>query len=232
MPLLPKNTCDGGEISDIMTGLMMIFLFIAISFMQMVHGREEPIRDLIVTYQELQDDLYEDLKMTFQDDLDEWGAEIDRTTLSVTFFEPDVLFAQGSDRVREKFEIILESFFPRYLAIISGPKYRNSIEEIRIEGHTSSEWTAEVSAEMTYFLNMALSQGRTRAVLQFCLELIASGNDSAWARQHITANGLSSSQLILSSDGTENVTRSRRVEFRTKTAAETRMVQILEALNP
>lgn len=228
-----KKRFDGDfiSISDLMSGLMMIFLFIAISFMQTIQARADQIRTIAVAYQELQADLYDDLEREFRDDLDDWQAEIDRTTLSVRFFEPEVLFEQGRADVRPRFEAILRDFFPRYLKILAEAKYRDNIEEIRIEGHTSSEWRLDADTETAYFSNMALSQDRTRAVLQLCLGLIGSNVDREWARQFITANGLSSSRLVRTTQGGEDVLRSRRVEFRTKTAAEQRVVQILEQLD-
>jgi outer membrane protein OmpA-like peptidoglycan-associated protein len=78
---------------------------------------------------------------------------------------------------------------------------------------------------------MALSQGRSRAVLQRCLGLVTASDEREWARRYITANGLSSSRLVFADDGSEDLARSRRVEFRTVTAAERRVVQILETLN-
>jgi outer membrane protein OmpA-like peptidoglycan-associated protein len=66
-----------------------------------------------------------------------------------------------------------------------------------------------------YFLNMALSQARTRTVLDFGLTRTAIPPDMRdWARSLITANGLSSSRLRLRPDGTEDREASRRVEFR------------------
>lgn len=222
-----KSEGDWISISDLMSGLMMIFLFVAISFMNNLQIRANQIREIAVAYQELQDDLYDDLYAEFRDDLDDWQATIDRSTLSIRFKEPTVLFAQGSAKVTREFGTILASFFPRYLDIIRSPKYRDSIEEIRIEGHTSSEWQIEVDAETAYFENMRLSQDRTRAVLRECLTLINDADNREWARRFITANGLSSSRLLLLEDGSEDRVGSRRVEFRTKTAAEQKVVEII-----
>ena len=109
-------------------------------------------------------------------------------------------------------------------------KYRESIEEIRIEGHTSSEWTKEVDQEKAYIFNMQLSQDRTRSVLERCLNLIKKDEKKVWARQHITANGLSYSRLVYKPTGEEDKEMSRRVEFRTKTAAEKKVVEIIEEM--
>jgi len=105
-----------------MAGLMMIFLFIAISYMNNVQIRAQQIRKIAVAYQELQDDLYEDLFREFKDDLQGWGAEIDKESLSVRFLvaqdhisidfhEPEVLFEVGSAEVTPFFQKILTDFF-------------------------------------------------------------------------------------------------------------------------
>lgn len=237
-----RQSSDGDwiSISDLMAGLMMIFLFIAISFMNSLQRDAENIRQMAVAYQELQDDLYEELLEEFREDLDGWQATIDRESLAVRFtrpvtpgptaLEPELLFAQGSANLTPRFSTILEQFFDRYITILYSEKYRDDIDEIRIEGHTSSEWQGDTSEDIAYFENMRLSQERTRVVLQECLALIEGPAATArreWAQQFITANGLSSSQLISDDEGNEDPERSRRVEFRTKTAAERRIVQIV-----
>jgi len=225
-----KIQTDWISISDLMSGLMMIFLFIAISYMNSLQIRAKQIKKIAVAYQEIQENLYNDLYQEFKDDLPKWKASIDKQTLSVRFMEPEVLFEVGSFEVTFRFQEILREFFPRYLDIINSSKYRESIEEIRIEGHTSSEWNNEKESEIAYFHNMKLSQDRTRAVLEFCLNLIGDSSVKDWARLFITANGLSSSRLIKTHDDQEDKQASRRVEFRTKTAAEKKVVEIIEEM--
>lgn len=228
--LLTKTEEDWISISDLMAGLMMIFLFVAISYMNSLQIRANQIKRVAIAYQELQADLYSDLYDEFKDDLKTWDAEIERETLSIRFNEPDVLFVINSSEVRSRFKRILREFFPRYLNIMYSPKYKDSIEEIRIEGHTSSEWNRAVDKQTAYILNMELSQDRTRSVLEYCLNLIKANDSKTWARKYITANGLSSSHLILTEDGKEQMRRSRRVEFRTKTAAERKVVEIIREI--
>ena len=225
-----KAQTDWISISDLMAGLMMIFLFIAISYMNSLQIRAKQIRKIAVAYQEIQESLYQDLYHEFKNDLPKWRAAIDKQTLSVKFMEPEVLFEVGSFEVTLRFKEILREFFPRSVAIINSSKYRGSIEEIRIEGHTSSEWNNEEDSENAYFHNMKLSQDRTRSVLEFCLNLISDSTIKDWARLFITANGLSSSRLIQTTDGLEDKQASRRVEFRTKTAAEKKVVEIIEEM--
>ena len=220
------------SISDMMAGLMVIFLFIAISYMLHVKEETEKIKAIAVAYIQIQLDLYDDLEAEFKEDLKRWNADLDDETLTIRFKEPDVLFEPGSIDVRLKFEKILDNFFPRYIEILRQPKYKNEIAEIRIEGHTSSEWKEDTSPEEAYIENMKLSQGRTRSVLKYVLQipLIRQSQEIRnWLKLHLTANGLSSSKLI-TSNGIENKKESRRVEFRVRTKSEERIVNIIEEI--
>lgn len=100
---------------------------------------------------------------------------------------------------------------------------------VRIEGHTSRNWIVATSAENAYMLNMALSQERTRSVLQFVLFMPRTPDIQDWLIAHLTANGLSSSKLRFNPDGAENPDTSRRVEFRVRTNADTRLTDVLRA---
>lgn len=213
------------SVSDLMAGLMMVFLFIAIVHMKSEQDERERIKEIAVAYQKTQVNLFNELHDEFKDDLEKWDAAINQTTLSVQFNSPEVLFATGSDKVKKKFRNILADFFPRYLSVLN--KYQEDIAEIRIEGHTSSYWRGAKNNLDAYFSNMRLSQDRTRSVLQYCLTLPVVAPELSWARDLITANGLSSSKLIME-EGRENANASRRVEFRVRTKAETRIMKIIE----
>ena len=69
------------SISDMMAGLMVIFLFIAISYMLHVRADKKKIEQIAVTYEELQSDLYADLEKAFEKDLDKWNAVLNKQTL-------------------------------------------------------------------------------------------------------------------------------------------------------
>lgn len=214
------------SISDMMSGLMMIFLFIAVSYMINIVEEKNKIQQIAVTYNRLQNDLYTDLETEFKNDLKKWDAKIDRQSLSVRFESPDVLFQPGSAAISDTFKTILNDFFPRYIKILGDKKYRGDIEEIRIEGHTSSEWSSNVPEDDAYFNNMALSQDRTRSVLEYVYLLNSVINEKLWLKKNLTANGLSSSKLIVNDNGEEKV-KSRRVEFRVKTNSEKRIIKIV-----
>ena len=214
-------------ISDLMSVLMMVFLLIAVSYMLKVYLEKEKIEEVAITYNKLQNELYEDLSAEFDEDLKKWNAEIDKTNLSVRFKSPEILFDMGSASLKSDFKTILRDFFPRFIAILHKENYRNDIEEIRIEGHTSSYWRTHTAEDRAYIYNMELSQDRTRNVLDFVLSNENNTELSKWIRLNVTANGLSSSKLILDSDGNQNRELSRRVEFKVKTNAEKRIAKIL-----
>jgi outer membrane protein OmpA-like peptidoglycan-associated protein len=215
-------------LTDLMTGLMVIFLLIAVSYMMQVEADAARIKNVAIAYSEIRDALFEDLNREFQADLPKWKAQLLKTDLTIRFSEPEVLFATGSSELKPEFQAILQDFFPRYMRILTSKKYRDSISEVRIEGHTSSDWNGVGSPEDAYFRNMELSQARTRSTLAYVLSLPADRGQVAWLRRFVTANGLSSSRLILDEHGNEDVARSRRVEFRVRTDAETRLAKILE----
>jgi len=229
-----KKESDGywPSISDLMSGLMLVFLLIAIAYMQHFEKNRENARRAAVTYQETQVKLYDALMTEFKEDLPKWGAYIDPADLFVRFDEPDVLFSSGSSDIPPAFKRILDDFFPRYLNIILSPTFKESIKEIRIEGHTSSGWdNGRASEDVAYFENMGLSQRRTRAVLQYCYDLTTTDEQKTLMRKNVTANGLSYSHLRTNEKtGAEDPVKSRRVEFRTITDAEQKIVEILREL--
>ncbi|HHQ4598951.1 TPA: OmpA/MotB family protein [Aeromonas veronii] len=211
-------------VSDLMAGLMMVFLFIAIVFMMNTQKENDKIKDVAVAYQQNQVAIYEALQTEFKDDLNKWGATIDKETLAFSFQSPDVLFANNETALSEAYKNILNDFFPRYIDVLR--PYRESLNEIRIEGHTSSAGLRGATEAQAYFYNMRLSQGRTRAVLEYAYALMP--NESAWIKANIAAVGFSSSRLIMK-DSMEDAAQSRRVSFRAITNADIQIKRILES---
>ncbi len=214
-------------VSDLMAGLMMVFMLISIVFMINVETERNKIRDIAILYDTLRTQLYDDLLHEFEDDMVIWGAELDRD-LAFRFNNSDVLFDLGVAQLKPEFRDILSDFFPRYLRIITQEKYRDDILEVRIEGHTSSAWSGAADADDAYIRNMNLSQQRTRSTLAFLLGLDSVTVDKQWLKTHLTANGLSSAKVVLDEQGNEREDLSRRVEFRVRTDADSRIATILE----
>lgn len=228
----PKEKEDGEHwltVSDLMAGLMMVFLFIAIAFMRHVSVERDKIKDVAVAYQQNQVAIFDALNTEFQSDLFNWQASIDKETLSFQFDSPEVLFATGESSLKMEFKEILVDFIPRYLQVLD--KYQNSIDEVRIEGHTSSEWGNTTHPDEAYFFNMSLSQNRTRSVLNYSYFLSQlSEEQRAWIKSSFAAVGLASSHLKLNEDGSENKQKSRRVSFRVITNADIQIRKIVEGL--
>jgi len=216
-------------VSDLMSGLMIVFLLISVMYLVIVEQKNEEIERVVVLYEDLREELYKDLYAEFEQDLPRWGAQLDED-LRLRFTNTDLLFELGESSLRNEFAAIIDDFFPRYLAILTSDQYRDEIQEVRIEGHTSSAWSQAEDSDEAYMRNMALSQARTRSALGYIIDLEAVSHEKQWLRQRLTANGLSSSQLITRGDGSEDEDRSRRVEFVVVTDAETRLSTILQEI--
>lgn len=206
-------------ISDLMSGLMVLFLFIAISLML-------EVRQIAETHQENQDKIYQALIKEFNQDLPKWGAEIDKKTLTLSFKSPELLFETGKSNLRANYQAILSDFFPRYMKVIYA--HKDSIREIRIEGHTSSEWALGVDEDTAYFENMRLSQDRTRAVLQYVYHIDNVQNYQSWIKENLAAVGLSSAKVIKDANNIENKEASKRVTFRIVSNADEQLNKIIE----
>ena len=115
------------SISDIMSGLMIVFMFIAVAFMFKVQNEQRQKNEMIYNYAVIKKKIYSALFEEFKDDLPKWNAEIDEKTLTVRFKEPDILFGIGSDFLTPKFQEILNDFLPRYIAVISQDEYKNYV---------------------------------------------------------------------------------------------------------
>lgn len=229
--LKTKNTASDDaqwiSLSDLMTSLMLVFMLLAVSFMVKIEIDNKKIKEIAKNYSHNKSLLYQDLSKEFKQDLKKWGATL-TPDLTLRFNEPEVLFQTGSDRLKDKFKGILSDFFPRYINVITKKKYKSTIKEIRIEGHTSTIWNYKTKADDAYFYNMELSQSRTRSALRYVMELPVLRNKLIWLKRHATANGLSSSQPILDKNGHEDLNASQRVEFRVITNSEEKIAEILK----
>ena len=216
------------SVSDLMAGLMMVFMLISAGLLQYVLIERDRVHEIAVSYQENKKDIYDLLMEEFKEDLARWDASIDEEDLSVEFHSPDVLFGSGQTDIRPEFASLLDNFFPRYADILL--RFRQSIQEVRIEGHTDSVWAGAETEIEAYFMNMVLSQGRTRSVLNYLLEMEDLEHSRDWLKSTFSAVGFSSSRLILDEEQQEDRTASRRVAFRIVTNAEEQIAQIIRDL--
>jgi len=214
------------SISDMMAGLMLIFMFIAILYILEMQMKKQSISEIALTYDKLKKELNADLKAEFEPDLKKWNATIlDNNT--IRFTKPEILFESGKSKLRENFKNILDNFFPRYVKILSSKKYKVDIDEVRIEGHTSSDWKNAKDEHVKYLNNAKLSQRRAFAVLDYIINIENQKNNFLWLIKILRANGLAFAKPIII-DSIEEKELSRRVEFRVITKTEEKILKILE----
>lgn len=225
------------SLSDIMTTLMVIFMFIAITYIRQIQAENENRNRILLEFEQSNVALYNALVEEFHNDFQEekWHAEIGED-LSIRFLNEDVLFDYNSVELKTEFQRILEDFFPRYVRILLNDQYREKIAEVRIEGHTDSVGS--------YMYNVDLSQRRTANVLDFLFY----GHNSLYAslsrdyqellRYWFTTTGFSygrtldnQGELTLISKNPEDSDRSRRVEFRIVTKSEEVINQMIRMIN-
>jgi len=233
---IDKPTDGLSSISDLMSGLMIIFLFISVAFMSKVadenisiKNQQKTVETILQTYEDSKVNIYNDLYFEFEEDMKKWNMEIDEGG-TIRFKEPDVYFEKGESELKSEFKEILDEFFPRYIELVY-KNHKDNVKEIRIEGHTSSEWEDSASKKDSYFGNMELSQDRTRNVLQYVMNMNEIEKYEDWLIDNITANGMSYSKRIINEDDTENKEASRRVEFKVITNSEETINEILDNYN-
>ena len=232
---------DNGEhwvsFSDMMTGLMVVFMFISISYMIEIQQKNKERDHLLLELKQekaAQDNLFEafattkaslynELHTTFAKEFTNWDMELDKD-LSIRFTNPDILFDSGSTQIKPQFADILRDFLPHYFQLLLQSKYAGKIAEIRIEGHTDREAASWLDKD-PYMANIKLSQARAASILKFLRELPFYQKLSSIQRDKLefltTANGLSYGRTLDSerhltyiSGKSEDKKLSRRVEFR------------------
>lgn len=194
------------HIADVMSALMMIFMFISISFLQQLLSEKENYKE----------ELNRALHKEFDKDLSKWQATITEDNI-IRFDSP---FETGNAHVPQIFHEILRSFFPRYIKVLSDAKFKSEIEEIRVEGHTSYGWGSIADTKEIYLKNMQLSQERASNVLAVCygLDDFFIRNNIKWLEANLRANGMAFSKpLYGAAPNVEDPERSKRVEFKVMT---------------
>ena len=215
-------------LADLMTVLMVIFLFMSISYMALMEKRQKEQDQIFKDYEEIKVDLYNELNEVFKNDFAKWNLKLDND-LSIKFTNPKVLFTEGSSDITIHFETILTDFLPKYLSVVLQEKYKDKIAEIRIEGHTDTKPISKTNDP--YIDNMELSQNRARNVLallraQNCF-IDLQPTQKERLQYWLTANGLSYGRAVdrnykISYDSKQPIDneKSRRVEFRIVTTSE------------
>lgn len=198
-----------------------------------IDKRMEKIQQDSLKYFQTQTAIAKALKTEFQNDLLTWGASVEPDG-TVRFYNPSVLFKQNEDKLTPEGAKMLKEFFVRYIKILYSPKFMDHLGEIRVEGHTSSEWADGVTENQRYIWNLDLSQRRAFEILRICLPTIEDPQTLERVKAQATATGHSSSKIVRNQDFTENRELSRRVEFKAITQSEKVLREIsgLEPMEP
>ena len=229
-----KTNSEWMSISDMMSGLMLVFLFISISFMIQVQSDKDKMKDVAQSYKDTKVNLNEDLHTEFLEDMKKWDASITKDN-TIVFHSPEVLFEVNKSAISEDFKAILDDFFPRYLKILISKKYKDNIQDMKVEGHTSNDWISSISKEKIYLKNMQLSQKRAYMVLSYCYSL---DNDLVkqnrlWLEKYFRANGMAFAKLKYKDINSTIVDQksSRRVEFSVQMKTEDKIYEVLKINN-
>ena len=215
------------SVGDLMAALLMIFILLLVGTMLRLQEEFDEKSLVAEKYEELQKGIYIDLQEEFKEDILKWHMEIE-ADLTIRFTEPQVKFASNKSTLKPRYKEILSEFFPRYINILYSEKYKDHIEEIRIEGHTSKEGMRGHTDTEAYFYNMKLSQNRTRSVLKYCLSQLKDIKLKKWTKTNTTANGLSSVKRLNTLETISGREENRRVEFKIKTDAEKQIREMLK----
>ena len=221
------------SVSDLMTGLMIIFLFVAVAYMIKVQDNQSVIDE----YVENRSELHEELVNKFGGDTTRWVASIG-TDLSMKFKNPEVLFASGSYQITDSFKVILNEFIPNYLGILLSGKFKDRIKEIRIEGHTDDQPAPQFHRD-PFIANTILSQMRAVSVLHYIRSMESyqhyTDDQKRMLEYLFTANGLSygkalddKNEYVYNSKKNINRAKSRRVEFRIITTGDEAIDEFLK----
>lgn len=236
-----KESSDNNWVSfsDIMTVLMIIFLFISISYMMQVKKEQAQRDEIFEEFKATKEELYNELNTVFKDDFQKWDVQLGKD-LSIKFTNPDVLFQSGRTNIRPYFSEILNKFLPKYFDIILQKKYQDKISEIRVEGHTDNIPAPQYDKD-PYIANTLLSQERSAEVIKHFREMEyfknLSTNEIILIEYLLTANGLSygrtvddNGNLTINSNQPINNQKSRRVEFRIITTSDKLIDKVLKEL--
>lgn len=216
----PRYKVDENYIafSDIMTCLMIIFLFVAISYIMEVFSTNF-----------IKDEMYNTITEKMINELEKNNVKLGKD-LSLKFFNndknnKDVLFETGAKEMTDNFKTKVSEIWPLYQNIITQDTLLNYISEIRIEGHTDTLPPKNLVFN-SYEYNLNLSSLRAQQVLKFIKDqpsyLGLDSTKKSRLQYLLTANGMSYSRALndsnevayLSNNKSINQDKSRRVEFR------------------
>ncbi len=212
------------SLSDLMTGLMLVFLLIVVI-----------MQTTLVRYENTKQKIYHGLKEKLADEEKSGKVKISQE-LVVRFHDATCPFEQDKASISPPCKKVLNDFIPKYLTVLQNKDLKDHIQEVRIEGHT-----ARSSPQHPEYIDLVkLSQNRARAILQYfvsneAFKELGDGEEEI-LRFKLMANGLGNGRL-LDEDGKYVIDsakppspKSRRVEFRIMTDADEAIMEATKTL--
>ena len=137
-------------ISDLMSGLLMVFVLLVLALMLSLQERIEQVEQRrIVIIRDLQSRL----------EAEGIRADVNEETGDVSILD-SILFDEGRADLKDQGREFIDRFVPVYSAVIfSKTEYEEEIVRVVVEGHTSSNGS--------FPANMTLSLGRADSVLRY-----------------------------------------------------------------
>lgn len=185
------------SVSDVMSVLMVVFLFISIALLITTSRIAEAEIKSQKKIEQIKEDIKKELKGV---------GHVVYTNGTDVKIDLDIKYKSNESRLSKRHMKTMEDL-TRRLGIVN-QKYSAKLHRIRIEGHTSSIFrNTKKCCDSAFLCNMDLSQDRAYNILRY---IVKNSHSSALNRKLI-AVGKSSSELIFK-DGNEDVQASQRVE--------------------
>ncbi len=218
------------SISDLMSGILIIFILLFIYKMLDYQGEIEKQKDLqseltktkqmVIELSNTRMKIIALLKEEFEKE--HLDIVIDANTGAIKLKE-GILYDTGKSLIKEDGKVFLQRFMPIYLRILlENEEIKKELGEIIIEGHTD-----DVN---TYIYNLKLSQDRAFNVVSYLMSSEFSYMNKSELEKFLTANGKSFSNLVYNSRGEIDRESSRRVEFKFKLKEEETLLKIKKQL--
>jgi outer membrane protein OmpA-like peptidoglycan-associated protein len=202
-----------------MTGLMVVFLFVAIAYISKVNNsiasledtnkdkkeiisqlndlkkKNEILESKVFKHKEVVEE-YVGLRKQVFEDLKKIKQRLGKRwkveidkDLSVKLTDSRALFKPNTAVMKSEFTAFLDSFFPLFIKLITSEKYKGKLAEVRIEGHTGY-----INGYSAWVGNTTLSQRRSNSVLKYMLKNSAYKKLSLAQKDYLnfilTSNGL------------------------------------------
>lgn len=215
MAMMPKAKIDDHEenvfwttMSDLMLGLAVVFMTL---FVLAISGFSEQVLEQKQQQVKASNEIVEKLK---EQNIE---AEIDKMTGDIKISDLE-LFEVNSWVLSKKGQQYLDKLIPIYIdTIFSKPELLVSIDNVVVQGHTDSQSFSGLSTKDEQFAkNMELSLKRANSVAQYMFKTNFDKQYSEQLRNMMAVEGKSFANPILKEDGTEDYTKSRRVELKLK----------------